>query len=135
MTGDPERGAVVFRKTCSVCHQVGDIGFEVGPNLLSVRNRGAEFILLNVLDPNREVLPAWHDYIALTSDGRSSNGIIAQESPVSVTLRQAERKEQKILRSDIELLKDTGRSLMPEDLEKSITVQQMADLLAWLNAQ
>lgn len=135
MPGDIDRGAQVFRTTCSVCHKVGTVGYEVGPNLLSTRNRGSEFILLNVLDPNREVLPAWHDYVAVTNDGRSTNGIITQESPVSVTLRRAEAKESKPQRSDLDALVDTGRSLMPEDLEKTVSIQQMADLLAWIQAQ
>ncbi|MCH2201875.1 MAG: c-type cytochrome [Fuerstiella sp.] len=119
----------------SVCHKVGELGSEVGPNLLTTRNRGKEFILLNVLDPNREVLPAWHDYAAVLKDGRTTNGIITQESPVSLTLRRAEAKESKIRRTDIDLLRDTGHSLMPSDLEKTISVQQMADILAWLLAQ
>ena len=135
MAGDAKRGELVFKKTCSVCHKVGIVGHEVGPNLLSTRNRGTEFILLNVLDPNREVLPAWHDYVAVLKDGRSTNGLVAQESPVSVTLRQSEGKETSLLRADIDLLSDTGRSLMPEDLEKSVSVQQMADLISWLYAQ
>ena len=52
-----------------------------------------------------------------------------------MTLRRAEAKETKILRSDIEVLRDTGQSLMPADLEKTVSIQQMADLLAWLQAQ
>ena len=135
MLGNADRGAHMFRKTCSVCHKVGNLGYEVGPNLLSTRHRGTEFILLNVLDPNREVLPAWHDYVAVMRDGRTSNGIIAEESPVSVTLRRAEAKESTPLRRELDVLVDTGRSLMPEELEKTISIQQMADLLAWLQAQ
>ncbi len=57
LVGNEARGAEVFRKTCSVCHQVNGIGHQVGPNLATVTNRGAEAILVNLLDPNREVNP------------------------------------------------------------------------------
>ena len=135
MLGNTDRGAQVFRKTCSVCHKVGNLGHQVGPNLLSTRHRGTEFILLNILDPNREVLPAWHDYIAVMHDGHTTNGIITDESPVSVTLRRAEGKESTPIRAELDFLVDTGRSLMPEEMEKTISIQEMADLLAWLQAQ
>ena len=135
MLGDADRGSHVFRRTCAVCHKVGNLGHAVGPNLLSTRNRGTEFILLNILDPNREALPAWHDYVAVLNDGRTFNGIIAEESPVSVTLRGTEAKESTHLRTELDVLVDTGRSLMPDDLEKTITVQQMADLFAWLQSR
>ena len=133
--GDPKRGEQVYRRTCSVCHRVGNTGAEVGPSLLSAKSRGMEFVLLNVLDPNREVLPAWHDYVAVTAEGLSFNGVLVSESAISVTLRQAEAKESTVLRAEIEVLHDTGRSLMPENLEREVSVEAMADLFAWLRTQ
>ncbi|MFM8725948.1 MAG: hypothetical protein ACKON9_12585, partial [Planctomycetaceae bacterium] len=74
LQGDRERGAAVFRQQCSVCHQIGAVGYQVGPNLVALKSRGAEAILTNVLDPNREVNPAWRDYLAVTTDGTTHNG-------------------------------------------------------------
>ncbi len=132
LKGDPERGQAVFRQHCSVCHQIGSIGYQVGPSLASLKNRGPEAILTNVLDPNREVNPAWRDYVAICTDGTTHNGVLISESAASLTLRRAEARETSLLRADVEALRDTGRSLMPEGLEKSIDPQAMADLIQWI---
>lgn len=129
---DREKGAALFKQHCSVCHQIGSTGFQVGPNLATMKNRGPEAILTNVLDPNREVNPAWRDYIAVTTDGQTHNGVLIAESASTLTFRRAEAKETSLLRSDVEALRDTGRSLMPEGLEKNLDPQSMADLIGWL---
>ena len=129
---DRDKGAALFKQHCSGCHQIGKVGFQVGPNLATMKNRGPEAILTNVLDPNREVNPAWRDYIAVTTDGQTHNGVLIAESASVLTFRRAEAKETSVLRSDIEALRDTGRSLMPEGLEKNLDTQSMADLIAWL---
>ena len=132
LPGDRERGAAVFRQQCSGCHQIGAVGYQVGPNLVALKSRGAEAILTNVLDPNREVNPAWRDYLAVTTDGTTHNGVLVQEAAESLTLRRAEAKETRLLRADIEVIRDTGRSLMPEGLEKNVDTQAMADLIQFI---
>jgi len=132
LKGDRERGAALFKQNCSNCHQIGTVGNQVGPNLATMKNRGPEAILTNVLDPNREVNPAWRDYVAVTIEGTTHNGVLIAESAGSLTLRRAEAKETSLLRSDLEALRDTGRSLMPEGLEKNLDTQAMADLITWM---
>jgi len=132
MQGDAARGQQVFIKNCAACHRVENQGYEIGPNLAAMRNRGPEAILLNVLDPNREVNPQYLNYVAITTDGRSITGMIAAETATSVTLRRAENQSDTILRSDLDALQSTGQSIMPEGLEKEISPQAMADLIAYL---
>lgn len=132
LAGDRERGAAVFRQQCSGCHQIGSVGYQVGPNLVALKSRGAEAILTNVLDPNREVNPAWRDYLAVTTDGTTHNGVLVQEAAESLTLRRAEAKETRLLRADVEVIRDTGRSLMPEGLEKNVDTQALADLIQFI---
>ncbi|MEQ8785156.1 MAG: HEAT repeat domain-containing protein [Pirellulaceae bacterium] len=132
MPGDVERGRKIHRKICANCHKLEGTGHEVGPNLAAMRNRGPEAILLNVLDPNREVNPEFVSYALVTTDGRTLSGMIAAETATSVTLRRAEGAADTVLRIDIELLQSTGLSLMPEGMEKEIDRQAMADLLAYL---
>jgi putative membrane-bound dehydrogenase-like protein len=132
LKGDAQRGQAVFRQHCSVCHQIGSIGYQVGPSLASMKNRGAEAILTNVLDPNREVNPAWRDYVAVSTDGTTHNGVLISETAGSLTLRRAEARETTLLRSEVEVLRDTGRSLMPEGLEKNVDPQAMSDLIQWI---
>jgi putative heme-binding domain-containing protein len=107
-------------------------GHELGPNLAAMKNRGPETILLNVLDPNREVNPQFLSYVLVTSEGKTLSGIIAAESATSVTLRRADGQGDEVLRSEIEELRSTGMSLMPEGLEKQIDQGAMADVIAYL---
>lgn len=132
--GDVERGKQFFAKNCASCHKVDGTGHELGPNLAAMKNRGPEAILLNVLDPNREVNPQFLSYVLVTNEGKTLSGIIAAESANSVTLRRADGQGDEVLRSDIEELRSTGLSLMPEGLEKQIDQQAMADLIAYLMA-
>lgn len=134
LDGDSTRGQVVFQKICAACHRVGEIGHKVAPDLASVKNKSPEDLLISILDPNREAQPNFNTYIVLTQQGRSYNGIIAAESANSITLRRAEAKEDSILRNNIEDMAATGVSLMPEGLEKDLSQQQIADVIAFVKS-
>jgi putative heme-binding domain-containing protein len=124
--GDAARGKQVFTKICAACHRVGGEGHEIGPNLAAMKARGPEAILVNVLDPNREVNPQYLSYLVRLQDGRTMTGMIAAETATGVTLRRAENLSDTVLRIDIDELKSTGQSLMPEGMERQIDQQQMA---------
>jgi putative membrane-bound dehydrogenase-like protein len=132
MAGDPARGKILFQKTCAACHRLEGVGHELGPNLATIRNRGKQTIVLNMLDPNREVNPEYLNYIVALKDGRTQTGMIRGETSTSLTLIRAENQATSLLRSDIEEIRSTGQSLMPEGMEKQIDLQGMADLLAYL---
>jgi len=132
LAGDVERGRDVFKKSCSACHELEGVGTKVGADLNSIRDKGAEAVLLNVLDPNREILPQYLTYVVLTLDGRAVTGMIAEESPNNLTIRQADSTTVAIPRADIDEMTSSGISYMPEGLETQIDPQAMADLLAYL---
>jgi hypothetical protein len=62
---------------CMACHRVGEIGQDVGPNLATIRAWSPEQILINILDPNREVTPNFIGYTVETRDGKTYFGEIA----------------------------------------------------------
>jgi putative heme-binding domain-containing protein len=132
LAADTERGRRVFQRDCLACHRLGDQGHEVGPNLLTIKNRTAEELLTQVLDPNREVAPNYQEYVVAIDDGRIATGVIVEETATSVTLRRAEAVQETILRQNIDEISSTGRSLMREGLEQKINLQEMADLLSFL---
>jgi putative membrane-bound dehydrogenase-like protein len=132
MKGDAPRGKLAFAKICANCHKLEGAGHEIGPNLATLQNRGADTILLNVLDPNREVNPQYVNYLVVTKEGKTLTGIIAGETASSLTLKRAEGVTDTVLRIDIDELKSTGLSIMPEGVEKQIDQQAMADLIAYL---
>lgn len=131
-TADLERGKAVFKKICSACHRAEGLGFEIGPNLATMKNRGPESILLNVLDPSREVNPQYLNYVINTVDGVTYTGLVASETATGVTLRRAENQTQTVLRVEIDEFRSTGLSIMPEGLEKEIDQQAMADVIAYV---
>ena len=134
LAGNADRGLDVFKKNCSVCHQVGNIGHRVAPDLVSVQNKSEGDLLIAILDPNREAQPNFNTYTILTDGGRSYNGIISAETANSITLKRAEAKEDVILRSNIEELISTGVSLMPEGLEKDLSRQDLADVIVFVKS-
>ncbi|RMG32461.1 MAG: hypothetical protein D6725_17595 [Planctomycetota bacterium] len=134
MAGSPERGAAVFARLCLKCHRIDGRGAVVGPDLSDTRNRPRDALLFDILDPNRKVEPQFTEYVVATEDGRTFNGLIVADDGRFVVLRQAEGRERVIPRSEIAELRASGKSLMPEGIEKDVTVQQMADLLAFLHA-
>lgn len=130
--GDPAKGKAHFAKHCSACHQLEGVGNATGPNLATMKARGAATILTNVIDPNREVLPQYLSYVIELTDGRILSGMIESESPTTIVLRQADGQKEPVQRVSIESLRSTGQSLMPEGLEKQLDPAAMADLLAYL---
>ena len=134
LRGDVERGRTIFRKNCSACHRREGVGEQVGADLAGVQDKGAEFLLVNILDPNREVLPKFLAYQAQTDDGRTVTGMLTSETATSLTLRRLDGTSVTILRTNLESLRSTGLSFMPEGLETQIPTAQMADLIAYLLA-
>jgi putative heme-binding domain-containing protein len=132
--GDRERGKGVFKTHCSSCHRLENVGQQIGAELSAVRDRGLDAVLLNILDPNREVMPQFQSYILVTTSGRVLTGMITAETATSLTIRKPDGGGETVLRLEIDELRSTGQSYMPEGLEKQIDVPAMADLLAYLNS-
>jgi putative membrane-bound dehydrogenase-like protein len=134
LAGDPKRGLEVFRKNCLSCHRHGKEGFEIGPDVSTVRNRDSGSVLIQILDPNREILANFVQYFVTLKNGQTVTGQIVSESSSGLTLRRAGGVENKILRKNIKSITSSGRSLMPEGLEAVIDLQSMSDLLAFLKS-
>jgi putative membrane-bound dehydrogenase-like protein len=133
LKGEPDRGRAVFKKTCTACHRLEDVGVEVGADLLSVLpNKTPERLLIDILDPSREVDPRFIEYLVATNSGKVVTGLIAAETAASVTLRRAEKTEDTLLRTQIESIQSSAKSLMPEGLEMQLQPQDVADLIAYL---
>lgn len=133
LPGNPTEGKRLFKQHCASCHRLENEGIEVGPDLAAVlKTKARETLLIDILDPSREVDPRYLNYVARTLDGRLISGMIASETATSLILRRAEKAEDQLLRSEIEAIQATSKSLMPEGLEKQIKPQELADLIAYL---
>jgi putative heme-binding domain-containing protein len=133
LKGDAEKGRAVFKKSCAACHKLDGVGSDVGANLLAaLPNKSGEDLLSALFDPNREVDPRYVSYQVVTTDERVLLGVVATETPTSITLRRADGKEDVILRANVSSIRSTALSLMPVGLEKELTPQTTADLFAYL---
>jgi len=134
LKGNLANGKKVFKKSCSACHQLEKVGVQLGADLKAIKDRGTAAVLLNILDPNREVKPQYVTYLLVTTQGRTITGLIKSENANSITIARADGTSDTVLRIDIDELISSKLSFMPEGLEKQINKQEMADLLAYLNA-
>ncbi len=132
LRGDPARGRREFEDHCASCHRLGNLGHDVGPDLRALGRPSVDALLVAILDPNRAVVDPYVSAEALTRDGRALHGIIAGETPHTVTLRMAGGAEEVLRRSELTALRRTGRSLMPEGFELALDPRAMADLIAFL---
>lgn len=85
-----------------------------------------------ILDPNKAVEPKYLNYVLELVDGRVLSGIIDNDTESSLTLLKAKAEKTSVLRSEIEALQSSGKSLMPEGFDRTITPQELADLLFYL---
>jgi putative membrane-bound dehydrogenase-like protein len=129
---DDKRGKQVFEKQCSKCHRLQDKGYTVGPELSSTTRRSDETLVADVLDPSSQITAGFNNYTIVTEAGRIFTGVLAAETATSVTLRREEAKEDTILRKDVDEMAASSISMMPENLEKEVSPQDVADLIAYL---
>src|SRR5688572_22785431 len=129
---DPANGRAVFKQHCSACHRLDREGVPVGPDLFGIRNQDREAILLHTIVPEHEIMPGYAAYRLQLKDGRELEGMIANESPTHVRLRRVLGEEESVAREQIISMESSGLSLMPQELEKNMTRQEMADLVAYL---
>jgi putative heme-binding domain-containing protein len=132
MKGDAARGRDVFAKNCVACHRIGALGTAVGPDISDTLSKSREQLLNDVLDPSRVIDNNYAVYLVRTKSGSVLSGLIAAQTESSLTLRRGEGQQDVVLRTDIEDLRSSGLSLMPEGLEKAVSVEAMADLLSFL---
>ena len=132
LTGDAARGREVFVKSCATCHKLGDVGNVIGPDLMALTDKSPAATLISVLDPNRAVESKYKAYSAETVAGLSYVGVLVGETSNDITLALADGKRVTVRRGELESFQASAKSFMPEGMEKDISPQKFADLLAFL---
>jgi putative heme-binding domain-containing protein len=129
---DPAKGKLIYQKNCIVCHKLGDQGNEVGPSLGSITGKPDESVLMDILDPNGKIEPEYKLYLISAAGGKAYAGVLASESPTSVTLKRVDGGTDVILRKNIIKMTASELSLMPANLHAQINPQDTTDLIAFL---
>lgn len=132
--GNPYRGKVAYKNLCGKCHQLFEEGDNIGPNLTSYQRGDLDRILINIAAPSLEIREGYETWLVLTEDGRTLSGFIADQSPQVVVIRGADGSVNAIDRNEIEVMRVTKKSLMPEDMFASMSDEQIRDLIAYLRS-
>ncbi|MBA2117648.1 PVC-type heme-binding CxxCH protein [Bremerella alba] len=130
--GNPHRGIEVYNKLCGQCHKLHGKGQEVGPEI-TVNGRGnLEQLLSNVFDPSLVIGKDYQAVTVLTIEGRVLSGLLVEDSPSRVVLKLQGGKLETIARDDVDAMKTSDTSLMPEGIEKQLAPEEILDLFAYL---
>ena len=132
LKADAAGGAKIFTRACALCHTHGSEGYAVGPDLTGLRNQPAETLLLHIIVPNHEVVGGNTMYEVDTKDGQIFAGLLAADTPAQLTLKLPLGFTKTLARSEVKAVRASPLSLMPNELEKTMTRQELANLIAFL---
>ena len=137
MVGDAQRGGKLFFEgtsvNCQNCHRVTGVGKEIGPDLSLIGDKlNASQTLESILEPSKMIDPKYRTHLIETKDGQVLSGIVVQQNDRQVVVRNAKGEEVSLPAVEIEQIKPQSTSLMPDQLVRDLTAQQLADLLAFL---
>jgi putative membrane-bound dehydrogenase-like protein len=133
--GDAGRGKTAFETsgTCSKCHIVNGQGKEVGPNLSEIGGKlSREAMFESILYPSAGISHNYETYTLVTSDGNVVSGIITSQTPEEIAVKGIDAIVRTYKRSDIEAMEKQKLSLMPADLQKLITADELVDIVQYL---
>lgn len=138
-SGDAKRGRDLFHLAttlqCRSCHRVHGNGGEIGPDLSEIgRKLDRTKLLESMLAPSAVIDERFRTYSVLATDGVTSTGLLIEQSEDGIAIRQADGDLRRFQRTDIEELKTSEISLMPEKLLRDLTESEAADLLEYLSS-
>jgi putative heme-binding domain-containing protein len=131
---DRAQGRQVFQRACAQCHRMFDAGGDVGPDLTGSDRANLDYILENVLDPSASVGRDFRLNTVATRDGRILSGIVRDQSEATLTI-QTVNERLTLDRGEIEELKPSTASMMPEGLFEKLTSDEVRDLVGYLGAR
>jgi putative heme-binding domain-containing protein len=131
---DPVEGKRLFQKSCGICHSFFGEGNNIGPELTGADRKNTEWLLANIVDPSSYIRAEYVSHNAEMKDGRTLSGLIAESTPQTVTLLDAQNQRTVLNRADIKDLAAASVSLMPDGILEALTQQQVRDLFSYLQS-
>lgn len=133
-TGNPKQGKPLYMKNCGKCHQLFGEGGNVGPDLTPFQRDDTSRMLQSIVNPSLEIREGFETYLVETKNGRLVTGFLAEQDNRFVSLRTVDGQNSMIQRSDIEDMRLSRTSIMPQGTLKELTAQQIRDLFAYLRS-
>ncbi|HEV8060562.1 MAG TPA: PVC-type heme-binding CxxCH protein [Gemmataceae bacterium] len=137
-SGDVRRGQLVFnsaRAACISCHEIGYVGGHVGPDLTRIgKIRTERDLLESIIFPSASFVRSYEPVVATTKSGKIYNGLVRRDTPEELVLTLSGTEEVRLARDTIEDVQPSKVSIMPAGLDKQLSKQELADLVAFLKA-
>jgi putative membrane-bound dehydrogenase-like protein len=127
-------GRLVFAKTCQQCHKLFGEGGAIGPDLTGSNRGDIDYLLSNIIDPSAEVGRDFRMSVVRTADSRVITGIVTERTAARLVIQTATDK-QIVAADDVESVKDSPLSIMPEGQLDALTREQVRDLIAYLGSK
>ena len=119
--------------TCAKCHQVNGLGQNVGPDLSEIGSKlSREAMFESILYPSAGISHSYESYVAVTADGNVVTGLMTSETSTEVSLKAIDGIVRTFKKADLDDLVKQNVSLMPADLQKVLTEQQLVDVVEFL---
>jgi putative heme-binding domain-containing protein len=132
--GIPKNGRELFAKHCARCHTLFGAGGRVGPELTTYPRHDGQALLTHIVDPSAEIREGYGTTAISMTDGRQISGVMVDSDQRVVVLRTSDGSELTIAREEIDELQPVKMSLMPEGMLKTLSEQEIRDLLAYLRS-
>ncbi|MDG2220262.1 MAG: c-type cytochrome [Rubripirellula sp.] len=131
LQADLSEGRLLFKQHCGKCHKLFNDGETVGPPLTGTQRNQLDYLLENIVDPSATVSKDYQLSIVLTDDGRVLNGVLLAQNERTITLRTTDQRLV-LSRDQIEMIRESALSLMPDQQLDLMTPDQVRDLIAYL---
>ena len=138
--GDPKKGKEIYLNTavlaCAYCHKLEGVGGSTGPDLTRVWDtHTVEKLLESIIDPSKEIKEGYQSYRVITTNGQTLLGLKVTETGKELVIRDANGRDIRLAKDDVESISPTKQSLMPDNVASRLTYDQFIDLLAFLKSR
>jgi putative heme-binding domain-containing protein len=132
---DSTRGAHVFTQHCAACHKMHEAGGSLGPGLDGITSRNPARVIEDILDPNRNIDPAFRLHTITLKDGSTKSGMnFREESGRVFLIDPATTEKLEIARDDVSEIATSPASPMPAAFDTLLSEQDFFDLLAFIRS-
>jgi putative heme-binding domain-containing protein len=128
------QGRALYQKACASCHMMYGEGQKVGPDLTGSGRGNMDYLLENIIDPGAVVPADYRMSVVALNDGRVLTGLVMAKNKQTLTLREPS-ETRTIAMADVEVIKVSTASLMPDGLLQTLTPDQVRDLFAYMMHQ
>jgi len=133
--GDAARGRTIFETTgtCAKCHIVNKQGKDVGPDLSEIGSKLSRTAFFeSILFPSAGIAHNYEQYSVVLNDGNVVAGLMTSKTDQAVTIRNAEGINRTIPTGDVDEIVKQKISIMPADLQKLLSEQDLVDVVEYL---